>query len=595
MSTKIKAGQLDLVSTELESAGTDSRQLSIKGGAITEGKLGFSWKVVEMLASAFSYSATRSTFTLGTAASSNANVTDYATLVKNGLDTQSLTTTTAAADDFSLSGATLSVHGDITASGAAYKLRYIIGTESGSTTASGNTMWSATVPQDPLETETDYFTDSTLDPKWTEWDPQAALTVEEDADGLKLTRVADASEFNGLVQDLPAGTRFAVTAEIALDAEGGKVNGAGIIVGEDLVTNPTTDAFWINYVVFDTGGSEWVVNRARYSNYAGANTFGLADPAGIHTSRIFLRIFVDTVAVTVMFLVSRDGERWVSVGPAVSYSGDTLDQVGFVTRNDSGNDLIAYSSMFRVDTTTDPFIPVGAKIGTGGGGGGNVSGYGLYADAPATPAADGDTWTSSDGPVKKVGVAGAWIDMIPGVGEILAMVTGDWTAGGGLVWANTNGSAVVTAGGHAYKAHTSGDIHIFGVMKTPLSANSTSASQTRLVFGSATNEGMDQFMPQDSTGQIRVISWTNWKTSTAPGFPYGTAGSFYGAQMGLGGIFWYRLEDDGVDIRFSIGNGPQGPWVEHYKESRTANLAGGPTEIGVAAGPGTSFFHYAKT
>ena len=80
----IRIDQLDTVASEFEGAGTDSRQLSIKAAGVTEAKLGFSWKTVEVLASAFSFTATRSTYTLSSAASSNTNVLDNAELLRNG-------------------------------------------------------------------------------------------------------------------------------------------------------------------------------------------------------------------------------------------------------------------------------------------------------------------------------------------------------------------------------------------------------------------------------------------------------------------------------------------------------------------------------
>ena len=116
--SKIAAQQLELVASELKSAGLESRQLSIKAAGVTEGKLGFSWVTLEIAASAFSYSATRSTFTLSQAASSDGNVLDNAELLRNGVGGFDRVTTTAATDEWSLAGATLSIHGDITGNGS---------------------------------------------------------------------------------------------------------------------------------------------------------------------------------------------------------------------------------------------------------------------------------------------------------------------------------------------------------------------------------------------------------------------------------------------------------------------------------------------
>jgi len=134
----IRIDQIDTVASEFEGAGTDLRQLSIKVAGVNETKLGFAWATVKVLASAFTFGSPRSTFTLATAASSNTNVLDNAELLRNGAVGQDRVTTTSAEGEWSLSGTTLSVHGDVTASADTYTLRYVIGSASGAAFASGN-------------------------------------------------------------------------------------------------------------------------------------------------------------------------------------------------------------------------------------------------------------------------------------------------------------------------------------------------------------------------------------------------------------------------------------------------------------------------
>ena len=47
----------------------------------------------------------------------------------------------------------------------------------GSSTNTALGLWSPFVAQDPLATETDYFDDSSLDAKWSEWDQPGAISV----------------------------------------------------------------------------------------------------------------------------------------------------------------------------------------------------------------------------------------------------------------------------------------------------------------------------------------------------------------------------------------------------------------------------------
>lgn len=129
---KIRIDQLDVVSSQFTGAGTDSRQLSLADGGVTETKLGFSWKTVEIPASSFVYSSPRSTYSLATAASADANVVDMTELLRNGVgDMTRVTAPTANPGEYSLSGTTLSVHGDVTGTSDTYLLRYVVGSASG--------------------------------------------------------------------------------------------------------------------------------------------------------------------------------------------------------------------------------------------------------------------------------------------------------------------------------------------------------------------------------------------------------------------------------------------------------------------------------
>ncbi len=122
------AGHIDLTYIDIDDSTLEdaTNVLQVKDSGITEAKLSFTFETEIIAASAFSFSATRSTFTLlGAASSTDSSVIDGFQLFKNGVNDQTRVTTTAATDEFSLAGATLSVHDDITSTGATYKIVYI--------------------------------------------------------------------------------------------------------------------------------------------------------------------------------------------------------------------------------------------------------------------------------------------------------------------------------------------------------------------------------------------------------------------------------------------------------------------------------------
>ena len=111
-------------SLQVATGGITGTQLASDSVGVAE--LDFEWEIEDILASAFSFSATISTFTLLNGASiTDASIDDNFVLLRNGIDDQTRIATTTATDEWSLSGSSLAVHDDITASGDTYRLRYI--------------------------------------------------------------------------------------------------------------------------------------------------------------------------------------------------------------------------------------------------------------------------------------------------------------------------------------------------------------------------------------------------------------------------------------------------------------------------------------
>jgi hypothetical protein len=365
---KVRIDQIDTVASEFEGAGTDSRQVSIKPGGVTEAKLGFSWETVEILASAFSYDGTRSTYTLATAASSNANVLDNAELLRNGLGGMDRVTTTSSTGEWSISGTTLSAHGDITASGDSYTVRYVVGTSSGAS-ASGNLIWLGTVPQEPLHTKSDYFAGSSLDPKWTEWDVDNNTVVEVTGTGLEMTQATHAGDSRaGIVQAVPAAAQFVVTADLQqVAAVAGTASTIMLMVGDDLISSPSTAAFIGIELAWVTSGPDIDVNVASWTDYNSSTTnHASVDDSGMNLR--YFRIFCDDDANNFAFLVSIDGRAWTKIATvtqaASTVTGDAVVLGLSVNNVNTGEDVKLLSRMVRVDETSDPYLPVGGYVGT---------------------------------------------------------------------------------------------------------------------------------------------------------------------------------------------------------------------------------------
>jgi hypothetical protein len=363
---KINANQIDVVTSELEAAGTDTRQLSIKPSGVTEGKLGFSWATVEVLASAFSFSATRSTFTLAQAASSSGNVLDNAELLRNGVGGLERVTSTAADDEWSVSGTTLSIHGDITANGSTYQLRYVVGTASGAVSASGNQIWLGTVPQDPLHAKSDYFDGNTLDSKWTEWDENSSTTLTvDDGEAVILQTTSAGASWTGMFLAAPTEDNFCVTIRAFLSARFVDNAQAAVFVGGDLGASPAAANFATSEIAYNTAnGSRWASEG--YDDYNGPTSF--SDVGNLVEGWAYLRVYVDRAGGGVFqALYSIDGRHWIRF-PSRTWAAaglTTVDTIGIGTSNfATGGDLTLYVDMFRVDLTSDPELPIGGYVGT---------------------------------------------------------------------------------------------------------------------------------------------------------------------------------------------------------------------------------------
>ena len=242
---------------------------------------------------------------------------------------------------------------------------YLPGIPGVSNGADLSNIWDGLKKQSPLETETDYFEGTTLDPKWTQWDVGAdqSVTVSDGAAHLTQSSSAD-NNYSGIIQVLPGDNEFCITAKIRMSGRyGANISAAGLVVGEDLINNPATASFFANHVKISSTGIFWDGQvYTDYTTFSGV-TIGTEDIPAEHV--LYLRWYIDRVAATATAMASADGRTWIFY-PARALAGtvvSSLDTAGIGTVNvNTGDDVTLHCDMYRIDITTDPFFEVGGTL-----------------------------------------------------------------------------------------------------------------------------------------------------------------------------------------------------------------------------------------
>lgn len=226
--------------------------------------------------------------------------------------------------------------------------------------------WNGLAVQSPLDGASDYFSDASLSGSWTEFDPGTQVTVTETAaDRLKLVAASAAGDhIGGIMRAAPAYSTYCITA--CLDGTGVMANYLqyGIVMGgADTFSAPTT----ANLIVLGTVNKNGPQTATEFSNYSAYNTYATGHATLATLSWRFLRIFVDTTN-GYKALVSSNGREWFQLlGSFISKATGALgtgteapSYIGVYLNNiNSGVDSVARASMFRVDSTADPFFQVG--------------------------------------------------------------------------------------------------------------------------------------------------------------------------------------------------------------------------------------------
>jgi hypothetical protein len=243
-------------------------------------------------------------------------------------------------------------------------IRSIATAGGGGTLTTYDAVWNPLAAQSPADTDTDYFTDSSLDASWTEFDYASAVTVSEGSDGLKLASTSTAGEaIAGILKAAPSHSTYNITIQIRANAvvENYLRIGLGLTEGTG-----NTDNVLIHGFLFQTGSSYPWIEVSKFSAYNAVigRVQYFQNEMGLAADVAYLRAHV--TSTTVQFLISANGRNWLAVGDAVTITTHLpagISHVGILVNNNATSTAHdVYSSMYRVDDTSDPFEPIGSAL-----------------------------------------------------------------------------------------------------------------------------------------------------------------------------------------------------------------------------------------
>lgn len=208
-------------------------------------------------------------------------------------------------------------------------------------------------------------------------------------------------------------------------------------------------------------------------------------------------------------------------------------------------------------------------------GGGNKNGYGTYAGAPAVPASDGDIWGTSDGPVTRWGVLGAWQDMILGVGPVTVPGTFGTTFGAPVTAIQGGVTIFSSAASSALKLPASGSF--VGAWTVDVSYRVIPYTDDSLMTQGDIRPGFFEAASGEALvflGDGRIVHYTNWAA--------GTVGTIIGAlktNRAWDGFIHIRCNFDGTNCIFLESPNPVGPYRPFYSIPRATFFATDPLQF----------------
>jgi hypothetical protein len=210
-------------------------------------------------------------------------------------------------------------------------------------------LWNPDLPPFSSSALDDSFDDSSLDGKWTEYDPGSVLTVTEAACGLQMDYAAGSGyKLAGIYQSCPSGD-WMVACRVAILGEAASYFAAGLMLGQDLVASPSTSDI-VDSGLWRGGANTYAPIVDTWSDYQTVATQHVAVAADLLTTALYLRI--RRSGTTLSFDVSADGLGWTQRHSMTQPF--TPSHVGLYAVGNNSKTSRAIFSFFR--KTTDPAL-----------------------------------------------------------------------------------------------------------------------------------------------------------------------------------------------------------------------------------------------
>lgn len=218
-------------------------------------------------------------------------------------------------------------------------------------TAGSSTMWEAHAKPSSPTSYDDEFDNSSFDTgKWTTWDVGSCISS-LDEDGRGLVIIADTSnrtKLGGIIQTAPT-TPFTVWSKIQVGGDNAAYYWS-LLVGDDLLSDPSTESFYTGGIWVNGIGMEWRVNF--WDDYN--NDFNRALwSTNMGFPYLYMYVRARVTDTDIYFDFSQDGISWYNTGT----EGLDIDPItiGLAFMNYDSDDFnpMFHSSFFRVTNSAD--------------------------------------------------------------------------------------------------------------------------------------------------------------------------------------------------------------------------------------------------
>lgn len=224
--------------------------------------------------------------------------------------------------------------------------------------------WNPLAKPTSANAKDDEFDNDSLDGKWTEWDVNTVLSVAENNWGAELSTLAGTYCGVGITQPIPSATNFTfwTRAHLFSDSVNDIRRQCGIIVGEDLVDNPSTSNFYFYGLQLWPDTSSAKVVAAQYSDYSlvSGTSYGTGVDVPVSLNSIYLRCRYTTGTDEFQFELSYDGIAWMTtIDNTFAF---TPKQIGIGLIGEVDNVNKAVFEFFRVVNTNTNIVLPGNRV-----------------------------------------------------------------------------------------------------------------------------------------------------------------------------------------------------------------------------------------